>query len=389
MDRKQINILLVEDNEGDYILTREMLRDSPKLGFDFNLIWADSFSKGLECLGESKVDVILFDLSLPDAHGLDGFYSIRAVARNIPILVITGLDDETLALQAVQSGAQDYIVKSDLSGVILVRSVSYAIERFEILRDLENAKEAAERANKAKSELLVNLSHEIHAPIYSVIRMTDLVLGSKLSGEQKEYLQSVKNSAHVLLSLVNNILDFSKIDAGTLDLAPVNFKLRDYVSQVTRLLEERAKQKDLAFLISVHDDIPDNLLGDLDRLGQVLKNFIINAITYARYSGKIEILVDFDGCQDNQIMLHFSVGLRGTDISLEKQKLIFESFAQADVSAARKYGSMGLGLAVSSRLIKLMGGRVWVENDPELGSTFHFTARFIAVTPEAQIAVGG
>jgi len=369
-------ILVIEDNQGDFVLVREMLAEVSD-EFSFNLHWADSFSKGIEIIGESHIDIVMLDLSLPDAHGLDAYYSFRAVAPRTPVVVVSGNKDPVLANEAVKSGAQDFLAKESITGPLLKRSLSYAIERFEIRRKMENSLEEVQRMAKTRGEMLVNLTNEIHSPLYSIIRAAEHGLAGELPAPAVEDLTTVKQSAQTLLSLFNDIIDFTKMDAGGLSLATEDFRFRDFVSEIVSLLGERAKHKDISISVSVADDVPDALKGDIERLSQVLRNFITNFISHAQYGGEIEVHAELEEKQEKRCDIHFSVVLKSADIPLEKQKLIFESFAQADASSARKYGSMGLGLAVSARLVELMSGRAWVESDSEVGnSSFHFTSRF-------------
>lgn len=380
---QQINILLVEDNRGDYILTREMLADIEQAvankGTTFQLVWAERLTAGLQQIGKQRFDVILLDLSLPDAHGLDGFYILRAVAVNVPILVLTGYDDQNAALNAVQAGAQDYLVKGKLDSNVFGRAIRYAIERHQILRDLESAKESAERANRAKSEFLSTMSDEMTVPLKNIMRTAKSMLDGPLPVEHRESLEQVKSVSHGLFKLVNNIVDFTRIESGNLTVRPVSFKLREFFSQVAAMLELQAKEKGTQLCWEIGADVPNSLRGDSERLGQVITNLVENAIKFCRSessTNRIDIRCDVNSQLDDQVGLHFSVAALDTGIPLEEQQLIFESFAQADVSTLRKYGSTGLGLAVSSKLVELMGGRAWVKSESGRGTSFHFTARY-------------
>ena len=371
-----IEILVIEDNQGDFVLIKEMLADVSD-EFSFNLHWAESFSKGLEIVGEHHIDIVMLDLTLPDAKGLDAYYSFRAVAPRTPVVVVSGLKDPAMAKGAVQAGAQDFLAKEALTGPLLQRSLSYAIERFEIRNRMENSLEQVERTAKTRSEMLVNLTNEIHSPLYSIIRAAEHGLTGDLPESSKEDLITVKDSAQTLLALFNDIIDFTKIDAGGLSLNRVDFKFRDFLNEIVSIIGERAKHKEISISVKVDEQVPDALRGDIERLSQVLRNFISNFISHAQYGGEIEVEASVEEQKEKYCDVHFAVVLKSADIPIEKQKLIFESFAQADASSARKYGSMGLGLAVSARLVELMSGRAWVESDSEVGNSgFHFTSRF-------------
>jgi PAS domain S-box-containing protein len=270
------------------------------------------------------------------------------------------------ALQRDTSGDPVYVIA-------VIRDLS---ERKQLENELRQAKEAAESANHAKDEFLANVSHEIRTPMNAILGMTEFVLETDLTEDQRQCLQTSQSAAEHLLGLLNDLLDFSKIEANRLELDPTAFSLRSMLGDVLRVLAMRARKKGLKLACHVEPNVPDSLIGDAGRLRQVLLNLVGNALKFTE-RGEIIVRVQVAGNaeSESEIALHFAVADTGIGVPKDKQEKIFRAFEQEDTSTTRKYGGTGLGLSIAARLVALMGGQISVESEPGRGSTFAFTAR--------------
>jgi len=302
-------------------------------------------------------------------------YSVRAVRTS---------DDEVGALidgfnrMLDEIEARDRALRSandDLEARVRERTEELEAEVAERRRaevELAEARDKALEAARAKSAFLANMSHELRTPMNGIIGMTELALDTSLSQEQREYLTLVRSCADSLLTLLNDILDFSRIEAGKLEFERLPFDLRENVAETLKTLAMRAHEKGLELACEIGSDVPECVVGDPGRIRQIFVNLVGNAIKFTE-RGEVVVRVDLEAATDESVRLHASVTDTGIGIPKEKLGLVFQAFTQADGSTTRQYGGTGLGLTISQQLVQMMNGRIWAESELGRGSTFHFT----------------
>ena len=282
--------------------------------------------------------------------------------------------------EAVIDASLLVMITSPLLYFLLGRPLVIHIQqRREAERKLDEARHAAEAANLAKSEFLANMSHEIRTPMNGILGFTSILLGSELTGKQRNFLDMIKISANRLMALINDILDLSKIEAGKLALFEEPFRVRPAMDHLLRSQEVVAAEKGLRLDWQVAADVPDELVGDVGRLSQIITNLVGNGIKFTE-SGEVAVYVTLDNRAGESVLLHFSVRDTGCGVSEDRQEAIFETFTQEDGSTTRRYGGTGLGLSICRQLAQMMGGSIWMHNNAATGAgdggaIFHFTVR--------------
>ncbi|WP_239988738.1 response regulator [Paramagnetospirillum kuznetsovii] len=360
-----IRILLLEDDPADARLVGQMLRRVKATPFEVTVTGRLSEAVARLASNPDGFDVVLADLGLPDSSGIATLDRLTQAAPRLPVVVLTGNDDDAVALDALKRGAQDYLVKGIGDAFILSRVVRYAIERKLGEEALREARDTAEQAARAKSVFLAMMGHEIRTPLNGVLGMARLLLETPLDHRQRSFTQTLVSSGELLLGLVNDILDFARLDAEGLSLDYEPFDVIDAVEEVRMVLAARAAEKGLALTSSFDADIPRTVEGDRLRLRQILFNLVGNAIKFTD-SGSVAIRVE----RLARGGLRFAVSDTGIGIDDEEKPNLFTEFWQGDSGAARRFAGTGLGLAICRRLAVLMDGNIDCDSLPGRGSTF-------------------
>jgi signal transduction histidine kinase len=362
-----VNVLLVEDNPGDARLTREMLADVRTAQFHVvqTATLADALAH-LEGDTENTLDVVLLDLSLPDSKGLDGVLRLQSVNARLPIVVLTGLDDEALSVEAVHAGAQDYLVKG-CEGEVMGRAIRYAIERKRAHMQILAEKERAESANRSKSEFLANMSHELRTPLNAIIGFSEILL-NELMGPlgadcYKEYVHNIKDSGTHLLDIINDILDLSKIEAGKAQLIEETIDLSRTIRSCSRLMEVRASNAKVVLTVEIASNLPA-LRADERKVKQIIINLLSNAVKFTPEGGEVTL----KAVRTEEGGVEIAVSDTGIGIAPEDISKALAPFYQIDNSLSRKYNGTGLGLPLAASFARMHGGTLTLQSNEGQGT---------------------
>ena len=370
-DLRTIALLLVEDNPGDARLAREMLNEEPI--YRFAVTQVATLAEAVAQLDAAPFDIALLDLSLPDTSGLEGLARLRAHRPVLPIVILTGQHDDRVALEALQEGAQDYLVKGIEQGNYIARSVRYAIERKKAELLLVDALEEAKLANRAKSEFLAAMSHELRTPLNAIIGFAEMMkrqmLGPLGNGTYLEYSDAVHQSGLHLLGIVNDVLDFAKIEAGKAEIIDEQVDVRLTVLASIRMVRERAAAVGIE-LGSTFDPRICEIVADRRKFLQILVNLLSNSVKFTPTAGKVWVSGTLE--EDGGLALAVSdTGIGMAELDIPRALM---PFGQIDSALSRKYDGTGLGLPLTKRMVELHGGTLTISSEVGVGTTV--TVRF-------------
>lgn len=359
-------VLLVEDNESDARGVRLFLESRKVCGI-YNIVWQRSLTAAIKSLEKDSPDVILLDLGLPDSSGVESVKTLVKLA-NCPLVVLSGMENERLAMQTVECGAQDYLMKDELNQATLDRAIRYAIERYRVLRELKVAKKDAEAGKVAKSNFLAVMSHEFCTPMNGIFGGLNLLEDTCKDPESHELVAMVLQCAETQRSLIEDVLDIVQVDSGKLTVSINPFNLKNLINSAISEALVKCREKGVLLSVDIDPSVPNELCSDPARVRQVLSNILSNAVKFT-HEGEIHVRVRM---MENGFV-EFRVSDTGIGITPIDICKIFDNFTQVDSSYSRSYEGAGLGLAICKRFVAMLGGTIEVESEFGRGSEFRFT----------------
>ena len=367
MNNGHTHVLLIEDNPGDADLVRLRLVEGNS-AVEVNCV--SRLSDGLASMSDRVPSVVLLDLNLPDSHGAETFRKVLEQSPGVPVVILSGQDDEVLAMKALHQGVQDYLVKGDFTSGHLERAMRYAIERQALTRSLEMSRQ---QQLEFKNRFLSHVSHELRTPLTCIHQFVSILidgLAGEVNPEQRYHLETVANSVNQLQAMIRDLLEATRAESGKIRIEPRCIAIGDLLQQVVSMLSAIAKEKQVGLEIGLDSRVP-LVFADPDRIFQVLINLADNAIKFTPPDGSVMLkacMVDADPTQ-----VYISVTDTGRGIGPEAKALIFERLYQDPNSIDNNRAGLGLGLYIAKELVELHGGKIWVASEIGNGSTFSFT----------------
>lgn len=363
---RHFRVLALQESDIDQELLSRIFNGT-RLKGRYQVDVAAGLEEALAFLEKTSYDVTLLDLGLADRIDESLVRSLQEKAE-CPLIILSSMDDEEIAKAAMRLGVQEFVSKNVLSPALLERTINHSIERYRLLSELSSAKHKAESASQAKSDFLAVMSHEFRTPMNGILGGINLLNSLCEGAQERELLSMMRQCAESQLALIGDVLDISKIEAGSLELAYEGFSPRDLISSVLSAVSFRAKEKGLSLAVSIDSSLPRELVSDARRVRQVLMNLVGNAV---KFTSEGEVRIHARKLDDR--LVEFRVTDTGIGISQKDLGTIFDTFTQVDSSYSRRYQGTGLGLAICKRLVKMLGGTIRVESQVGCGSSFHFT----------------
>jgi signal transduction histidine kinase len=367
MKDQSTHVLVIEDNPGDADLVRLRLVEG-KSAADVSCV--SRLSDGLDSLKQKSPSVILLDLNLPDSQGAETFRKVLEKAPNVPVVILSGQDDEDLAMKALHQGVQDYLVKGAFSSSSLDRAMRYAVERQGLLRSLEMSRK---QQLEFKNQFLSHVSHELRTPLTCIHQFTTILLdglAGDVSPEQRDHLKTILKSVNQLGAMVRDLLEASRVESGKIRIESRCVAIGDLVRQAVAMMQPIAREKEVGLEVGVDTRVPF-VYGDPARILEVLINLIENGIKFTPVGGAVTVRACL--VQTDPDFVYISVADTGCGIAPEARALVFERLYQDPNSVDNSRKGLGLGLFIAKELVSLHGGRIWVASEPGQGSTFSFT----------------
>jgi signal transduction histidine kinase len=367
MNHETTNILLIEDNPGDADLVRLRLVEGQS---PVKVNCVNRLSDGLASLTVETPSVVLLDLNLPDSRGADTFRKVIEHAPNVPVVVLSGQDDEALAMKAVHQGVQDYLVKGNISSKHLERSIRYAVERQALIRALEITQK---QQLEFKNQFLSHVSHELRTPLTCIHQYVTLLLdglAGPVAPDQGDHLKTILKSVNQLHAMIRDLLEATRAEGGKMRVEPRCIALTELVNQAIAMLRPTAEEKHIGLEVALDQRLP-LVNADPDRVLEVLINLLDNAIKFTPGDGAVMLQANIVNADPDYV--YVAVSDTGRGISAEAKSLIFERLYQDPNSIDNNRSGLGLGLFICREIIRLHGGRIWVSSEPGQGSTFTFT----------------